>query len=166
METHRRIKHVDVIKFGCNKCDFNSSTKSSLDTHEMSHQEEVHSCNECDFVTQTIGNLQEHKTKEHAKVQPVKCGKCTFNTDSATDLENHMKSTHAIDKESITCGICIKIQTNMCPLTTRKCIHVAIVNLNQKKRTKSASMVLKSIKEVEPVVNVINLTLSKEITSC
>ena len=51
METHRRIKHVDVIKFGCNKCDFNSSTKRSLDTHEMSHQEEVHSCNECDFVT-------------------------------------------------------------------------------------------------------------------
>ena len=33
----------------------------------------------------------------------------------------------------------------MCPLTTRKCINVAIVNLNQKKRTKSASMVLKSI---------------------
>lgn len=74
----------------------------------MSHQEEVHSCNECDFVAQAIGNLQHHKSKEHAKVQPVKCGKCTFTKDSATDLENYMKSTHAIDNKSITCRICMK----------------------------------------------------------
>ena len=26
METHKRIKHIDGIKYACDKCDYNSST--------------------------------------------------------------------------------------------------------------------------------------------
>ena len=52
LETHKRLKHIDVIKFACNKCNYNSYTRSNLEEHQQSHQEVLYSCNKCDFVLQ------------------------------------------------------------------------------------------------------------------
>ena len=43
MDTHNRLKRIDVIKFACNKCDYNSNTRSNLEEHQKSHQEVVFS---------------------------------------------------------------------------------------------------------------------------
>ena len=108
METHRRIKHIDIIKFACTKCDYNSSTKSNLEEHARTHQKEVDACEECEFVPQNEDQLKEHKEMHHIRVPYFNCGKCQFHTDSRTSLESHMESTHPEPTKSITCGICSK----------------------------------------------------------
>ena len=69
MDTHRRIKHIDVIRFSCDKCDYNSSTKNSLEEDEKVHHSKTYSCEECNFGTKTEGELKEHKERDHAKKQ-------------------------------------------------------------------------------------------------
>ena len=108
METHRRIKHIDIIKFACTNCDYNSSTKGNLEEHVKTHQKEMDACEECDFVPQNEDQMKQHKDIHHKSVPYINCGKCKFNTDARTSLEDHMESIHPEPSKSITCGICSK----------------------------------------------------------
>ena len=78
METHRRIKHIDVIRFACAKCDYNSSTKSNLEEHVKTHQKKVDACEECEFVPLNEDQMKEHKEMHHRSVPYFNCGECAF----------------------------------------------------------------------------------------
>ena len=41
LETHKRLKHVDVIHFNCSQCPYSSRTKENMSKHaQNNHQQE------------------------------------------------------------------------------------------------------------------------------
>ena len=108
METHVRIKHIDVIKYACDKCDYNSRTESNLEDHKKSHHQPSMNCEYCDFTTQTESQLKDHKVASHTNSQIFNCDQCQVRTNTKTDLDSHIKSTHPAQEENITCGLCLK----------------------------------------------------------
>ena len=93
MNTHKRIKHIDVIRFSCDNCDYNSRTKESLEEHLTSHKKK-YKCEECIFDTEIEGKLKEHQDTKHKKSNSIRCEKCNFTTELITELDNHMKVSH------------------------------------------------------------------------
>ena len=56
LETHRRLKHIDVINFNCDECSYSSSTKVKMEEHISNiHKQKVVKikCKTCDFRAET-----------------------------------------------------------------------------------------------------------------
>ena len=96
LETHKRLKHIDVVKFNCKKCAYNSSTSEKLAEHEQNnHQEEEErnlKCNKCDYRANVQKDVDTHEWITN--INNYRCDKCEFTTDKAEVLETHVQSTH------------------------------------------------------------------------
>ena len=88
--------------YTCNKCKFNSNTKSAVQEHEKSKHKIK--CNKCNFSTETSVQLNLHKEAQHSgttdestndKDQPTtttvhRCKYCDFVAKSTEQLKKHM----------------------------------------------------------------------------
>ena len=71
LNTHVRLKHVDVIKFACDKCSYTSSTESKLNEHEQNlhpKEQDIFTCKNCQFNAESLKDLDAHELVTHLTI--------------------------------------------------------------------------------------------------
>jgi len=82
-------------KFCCQKCDFQSGSKSHLKRHdEMKHQGIKYACDGCDYKASSKDNLKRHSMAKHEGVT-FNCTYCPFSTSLKGSLRRHKLSMHS-----------------------------------------------------------------------
>jgi len=86
---------VDSNLYNCDKCEFSTKTKTSLDSHKDSVHEGVkrYKCDQCDYATAWPSNLNKHKKGVHDKIR-LQCEECDFMTTNHGVLKKHMNNVH------------------------------------------------------------------------
>lgn len=78
---------LERVKYCCEQCDYNSSTKRSLSQHVHSrHEGKIYSCDHCYYKATGKSSLCQHMQSIHDKVK-YSCEHCEFKT-------NHVQSEH------------------------------------------------------------------------
>ena len=67
MTMHIQYKHKDKgVKYACNQCEYQATTKSNLTIHTQSiHQGVKYPCNQCDQQFTAQSNLTIHIKRKH-----------------------------------------------------------------------------------------------------
>ena len=109
----KHIKNIhlnDGIKYPCNQCDHQASSKGNLQTHIQcdyqatqqsslrTHIQSAHTgikypCNQCDYKATQQGNLQSHILAKHSD-NILKCEHCDFQTKWRQMYYSHKSSCH------------------------------------------------------------------------
>ena len=95
-------RHTKEQSFLCDKCDFTSYVKSTLDVHMKRHEgNPKYLCHECDYKSHDFGNFTCHQQAKHGSVV-LKCEDCDFATKSRRSMREH-KRKHST---CLTCSMC------------------------------------------------------------
>ena len=90
---HIQSAHEDV-KYACIQCDYQATHTSSLTKHIQSKHEGVrYVCNECDYQATIQGNLTQHIKSVHEGVKYA-CSQCDYQATQQSNLAQHIKSAH------------------------------------------------------------------------
>ena len=111
-EQHRKVvakwtqKNQNVSKpFMCSHCGRQFSSKRSLSTHKMVHQQSEFPCDMCSYVGSTSYYLNKHKLT-HRKDQKYSCSSCSYETYNPDGLKRHIKNMHVVGKVRYSCRMC------------------------------------------------------------
>ena len=90
---HIQSKH-EILKYLCNKCDYQAGYQSRLKSHIQSKHEGVkYACNQCDYQATLQGNLTKHIKSKHEGVKYA-CNHCDYQASYQNDLKRHIKIKH------------------------------------------------------------------------
>ena len=95
-----------VARYKCDHCEYESTTKAALRSHEKQHlnDEDKLKCDFCSFRTPHKENLQKHTKNSHTgKSKTMNCSLCNFVAQSLRDYQNHLASIH---KGNLLCEYC------------------------------------------------------------
>lgn len=97
-DTMEEISEADqdgINMFNCDKCEFSTKSKTSLDSHKDSVHDGVkkYKCDQCDYATAWPSNLNKHKKGVHEKIR-LQCDECDFMTTNHGILKKHMNNVH------------------------------------------------------------------------
>lgn len=106
LKVHINNRHTNEVKFECNQCPFYSYTKTSLNYHLKSHnQDEYQDCPQCSYRTHSKSGLLNH-IKTHQKERPFKCPHCPYAAARKMTLKEHMEVLHNARREVFCCEKC------------------------------------------------------------
>ena len=101
---------MESLLFKCEECNFSTSSKQGLRTHEKrkhtkaSEQNKFpRSCDLCDKKIRNVVELKQHMKTHSYKAVDYKCAECDFMGSNDTTMEVHMGKEHC---EKIECGMC------------------------------------------------------------
>ena len=88
-----RIKENHI----CGKCDRDFECEDALEKHSTQHHESTYGCNICDYKTSTEKGLNIHKGSKHKEEKSnlkYSCGKCNLTFANRGILDKHLKAMH------------------------------------------------------------------------
>lgn len=105
LETHKRLKHEDVINFTCNQCLYNCSSNNILEEHMSNHHQlaEEIECEKCSESFNSKKEKEEHERNAHLsetlhisvnQTLQFQCDKCSFEANQENNLSDHEKQVH------------------------------------------------------------------------
>ena len=86
-----------IVKFLCDRCDHETTSKNALETHKMAIHKIIQKCNICTFETEKKDELKKHKISSHLKIL-LKCKACNFEAESKENLKKHIDDVHESKK--------------------------------------------------------------------
>ena len=124
-----KLKNKD--KFKCEKCDYKTDVKSSLNRHIKSVHDGVKDilCPDCDFKCSFNGNLKQHIKSIHTKIKDFECDICDFKCNSKNYLTKHINRVHH-EIRDFKCSKCdYKFKSNSHLKRHIKTVHNKIKNI-------------------------------------
>ena len=100
----------NIIKFSCDFCNHEATSKYNLERHiNTCHEETVENiikitCDICNYETTSKYNLERHKTS-HKDKDNIECEICGFVTSKKTELNKHVRTIHT-KKPKLVCDQC------------------------------------------------------------
>ena len=75
LKRHKQSVH-EGVKYPCNKCEYQATTKGALQRHQKSEHEGVkYSCNQCEYQAKEQDSLKRHQQSNHESVK-YSCNHC------------------------------------------------------------------------------------------
>ena len=85
-------------RFECPICGYTRNTKSQIEKHMHTHdeEEEEHSCQECSYQTNNIDQLHEHVARAHKQINSAqfKCNLCQLEFRNQKETNMHNRNIH------------------------------------------------------------------------
>ena len=99
-EGSSEVDQDGIKQYNCDKCEFSTKMKATLDSHKDSVHEGVkkYKCDQCDYATAWSSNLNKHKKGVHEKIR-LHCEECDFMTTNHGVLKKHMNNVHKKGKK-------------------------------------------------------------------
>ena len=126
MEIESRSEHFIIGTFKCDKCSFETNTKSTLESHVKSQHlthvqvKQNFKCDECNFTSIGYNQLKAHLELHHQSSGngqlEIKCRICNVAFNDKRSLMKHRKEEHLA-----TVSVCKKYVTGTCPFTASAC---------------------------------------------
>ena len=90
----RNIKNLFIFIYSCDKCNYQATRKSHLNTHKKSvHDGVKYSCDKCNYQATQQSNLKIHKESVHDGVK-YSCDKCNYQIGWKQQLKVHKDRKH------------------------------------------------------------------------
>ena len=114
MNRHMLLVHTVGKHLQCDKCDYQTNNKSSLNRHMLRHSDDPNKgrnfpCNFCHRAFYTNKELKKHLLV-HSGIKPYKCELCSSAFNDFSGHRQHMMRTHGV---KFTCDICGKDSSSM-----------------------------------------------------
>ena len=94
-KTEKSINEPSKDEKSCDKCDYETQTKSDLDHHMRENHIQPFLCDYCDFTDKTEGGLKTHIRRRHNdKINQLDyklCDFCNFNSRLEKEMETHFQ---------------------------------------------------------------------------
>lgn len=109
LNRHIQKHHLQVKRFVCDVCDFESFERASMLVHQKTHlpieQREAFQCNLCGKILSTRNTLKAHIGTVHEENRLFACTICPKSFAMKNCLQKHIKKVHLKSKE-FKCNIC------------------------------------------------------------
>ena len=90
------MKHTDPDKvrlFICEHCSYSTKQPSGFSSHMKKHNGKMIHCDQCDYQCTTKTTIDTHKDSKHATIE-YKCEKCDYNGKTKRALKFHVDKDH------------------------------------------------------------------------
>ena len=94
LKVHKQLKHVKAELYNCDKCEFTTRVKRSMESHVNSiHKGIKYECEECGHQSTQTTSLKAHKRTMHG-IDLFKCQTCKSEFKILSKLKKHVADEH------------------------------------------------------------------------
>ena len=116
-----KVRKQTDSEITCKVCGQYVLTEDELRAHMNKCHQKQDNCDKCDFQTTSKSNLIKHKTLKHGQVvqeeeETFECDNCTSQFDTKWSMMNHIRDDHKEKKEK-----CKYYQQNRCSFSAKAC---------------------------------------------
>merc|ERR1712150_173812 len=90
-----KTKYSDSDDYECDKCNYSTSDKASLERHVKLAPHTLYLCNQCDKEFRIKSLYAQHVKVIHNKIKDFKCLKCSYVCSQKGSLDRHINRMHA-----------------------------------------------------------------------